>query len=65
MSTVKKMKPDREGRRKCWFRRCLSEKVSDERHLSKDLQNRWCCGILEHSFGVVVVLTSTVFCFIK
>ena len=30
MSTVKKMKPDREGWRKCCFRRCSSEKVSDE-----------------------------------
>lgn len=30
MSTVKKMKPDREGWRECCFRRCLSEKVSDE-----------------------------------
>lgn len=35
------------------------------RRLSKDLQDRWCCGILKHSFVVVVVLTSTVFCFVK
>ena len=52
MSTVKKMKPDREGRRKCWFRRCLSEKVSDERHLSKDLQK-------EKEFTVLTIVGRT------
>lgn len=65
MITVKKMKPDREGWRKCCFRRCLLEKVSDEETLSRDLQNRWYCGVCKHSFMLVIVLTSTMFCFVK